>query len=174
MQHTRIARFLFCFMFLTACASMPAQPTAIAPGATAAPVAASPQAAATGVPTQPAADILTQGESLLSYIPNCTGLNVLDSPVIFSWPNLDQIVDSSWGYYSCNQSQADVAAFYRKQLPKEPYDDMEINWVEKDNGTVGVYYVTADIYLYIWMLPQPDDPQASYVIVALDSKIIEC
>jgi hypothetical protein len=51
---------------------------------------------------------------------------------------------------------------------------MELNWVEKDNGTVGVYYVTADIYLYIWMLPQKDDPQKSYVIVAIDSKIIEC
>jgi hypothetical protein len=174
MQYTRLAWLLFCFMFLTSCTSVPAQPTGIAPDATAAPVAASLQATATVAPVQPASDLQAQSESLLSYIPNCTGLNVLDSPVVFSWPNLDQIVDSSWGYYSCNQSQADVAAFYRKQLPKEPYDDMEINWVEKDNGTVGVYYVTADIYLYIWMLPQPDNSQASYVIVALDSKIIEC
>jgi hypothetical protein len=123
---------------------------------------------------QPISDTLAQGESLLTYIPSCTGLEVQDTPIVFSWTNLDQVVGSSWGYYDCNQSQADVAAFYRKQLPKEPYDDMELNWVEKDNGTVGVYYVTADIYLYIWMLPQKDNPQKSYVIVAIDSKIIEC
>jgi len=174
MRHTQLAWLLFCFVFLTACTNVPAQPPTILPDATATPLAASLQVTATAAPVQPATDLRAQGESLLSYIPNCNGLQALDTPIVFSWPNLDQVVGASWGYYSCNQSQADVAAFYREQLPKEPYDDMEINWVEKENGTVGVYYVTADIYLYIWMLPQQDNPQASYIIVALDSQIIQC
>jgi hypothetical protein len=129
---------------------------------------------ATTAPLQPTSDLQAQAESLLSYIPNCNGLQALDTPIVFSWPNLDQIVGASWGYYSCNQSQSAVAAFYRDQLPKAPYDDMEINWVERDNGTVGVYYVTSGTYLYIWMLPQPDNPQASYIILAIDSEIIDC
>jgi len=64
--------------------------------------------------------------------------------------------------------------FYRAQLPQAPYDDMEINWVERGDGTVGVYYVTAGTYMYVWMLPQPDNSQESYAVVAIASEMIDC
>ena len=101
-------------------------------------------------------------------------MEVQESPIAFSWPNIEQITDATWGYYSCDQPQAAVAAFYRAQLPGEPYNYMEVNWVERAQGVVGVYYVLVSTYLYVWMIPQPDNPQRSYVIVALSSEAVDC
>ena len=73
-----------------------------------------------------------------------------------------------------DQPQGAATAFYRAQLPEAPYDYLETNWVDRAEGSVGVYYVSAGTWLYIWMIPRPDDPQRSYVIVALSSELIDC
>jgi hypothetical protein len=173
-RYRQLFRLLFCIGFLTACTNSPAQISAGVPGVTATPMPATALPTATTPALQPTPDYLAQGKSLLSYIPSCTGLEVQGSPIVFSWTNLDQIKGATWAYYRCNQPPTGLAAFYRDKLPKAPYKYMEVNWVEKDNGTVGVYYVTAGIYLYIWMLPLPDNPQESYVIVAIGLELIGC
>ncbi len=129
----------------------------------------------------PEATPLSLGASLLQKLPKCDGIQVLDEPIKFDWPNIDErlqeLADAQWGYYSCPAPQADVAAFYRKQMPKPPTNMYETNWVERAEGSVGVYYNgSSTIWTYLWVIPQPDDALKSYVIVAqsLDPVQGEC
>ncbi len=142
-------------------------PTAT-PATSSAPTVASP-IAATAVPTP-----MSTADYILSAIPRCEGIQVRDKPVEFAWPNIEQrmkeLEKSYWGYYSCPQSPATVSAFYREQMPRPPYNKDETNWVDRPEGTLGVYYNDASqIWIYMWVVPQPADASSSYVIVALTS-----
>jgi len=174
MRRVQFSWLFFCICFITACTSTPAPPATSSPvlPATSAPTFATTTAETPLLPATP--DFQAQGESLLSNIPKCTGMEILKNPIDFSWPNIEQVEGATWGYYSCDQSQPELAAFYRAQLPQAPYDDMEINWVQRGDGTVGVYYVTAGTYMYVWMLPQPDNSLESYAVVAIASEMIDC
>jgi len=174
MRLTKFLMVFFCICLVTACTSAPQPASAITPTLAVTPTARlfTPTAGAPVAAATP--NYQANGESLLSSIPQCTGLEVQESPIAFSWPNIEQITDATWGYYSCDQSQAAVAAFYKAQLPEAPYDYLETNWVERGDGTVGVYYVLAGTWMYIWMIPQPGDPQRSYVIVAISSQVVSC
>jgi hypothetical protein len=174
MRLTNYLMVLNCICLATACTSAPQPASAITPTMAVTPTAR-PFTPTAGTPPAPATpDYKSDGESLLSNIPQCAGMEVQENPITFSWPNLEQITGATWGYYSCDQPQAAVAAFYRSQLPGEPYNYMEVNWVERAQGVVGVYYVLVSTYLYVWMIPQPDNPQRSYVIVALSSEAVDC
>jgi hypothetical protein len=117
-------------------------------------------------------------ESLLFRIPKCYGIEVQEKPIIFSWPNIEtrinELGDALWGYYSCDQPQAEVVAFYRAHMPDPPYNNQESNWVEREEGSVGVYYNSANAWLYLWVVPQQDDPQKTYVIVAISYILVDC
>jgi len=151
-------------LVIAACSSSPNQ---VAPSATT-PPGIYPETTQTS-PT-PEATPLSLGASLLKSLPKCDGILVLDNPVKFDWPNIDErlqeLSDALWGYYSCPGPQAEVAAFYRNQMPKPPNNMDETNWVERAEGSVGVYYNGASTWIYLWVVPQPEDAQKSYVIVA--------
>jgi hypothetical protein len=106
---------------------------------------------------------------MLERLPKCGRIQVLDTPVKFDWPNIDErlqeLADALWGYYSCPGSQKDIAAFYRQQMPKPPINMYETNWVERAEGSVGVYYNGVS-WIYLWVVPQPDNLNSSFVIVA--------
>ena len=174
MKRFQLAWLFICICVTTACESAPPPPASTLPvlPATTALVSLTPTAETSLLPATP--DFQAQGESLQSNIPRCSGMEILKNPIDFSWPNIEQIEGATWGYYSCDQSQPELAAFFRAQLPQAPYDDMEINWVQRDNGTVGVYYVTAGTYMYVWMLPLPNNSQESYAVVAIASEMIDC
>jgi hypothetical protein len=111
------------------------------------------------------------GQYLLLRIPQCEGLKILDQPLKFDWPNIEariaEIGGALWGYYSCEQPQADVAAFYKEHTPEPPFNHEEVNWVQRVQGDVGVYYNAASsVWMYVWMVPQPGDPLKTFVIVA--------
>jgi hypothetical protein len=113
---------------------------------------------------------LSGGETLLKTLPNCDGIKILEGPIKFEWPNIDlrikELEGSVWGYYRCPGSQKEVAAFYRQQMPKaRPTLYYETNWVERKEGSVGVYYDGVN-WIYLWVVPQPDNTQMSYVIVS--------
>jgi hypothetical protein len=113
---------------------------------------------------------LSVGASLLTRLPRCDGIQILEKPFLFNWPNIEERIKelegALWGYYSCDRAQVEVAAFYREQMPKPPYNMDETNWVERPEGTVGVYYNSGFIaWIYLWVVPQPDNAQKSYVIV---------
>lgn len=95
---------------------------------------------------------------------------MLDQPVMFDWPNIRRrmkdLKDGYWAYFSCSGAPASVVTFYQTNLVKPPYNMVEINWVERQQGFLGLYYYTpAASWFYIWVIPQPQDPQASYAIV---------
>jgi hypothetical protein len=117
-------------------------------------------------------------ESLLLRIPKCEGIEVQNKPIIFRWPNIEtrikELGDALWGYYSCDQSQAEVAAFYREHMPEPPYNNQESNWVERAEGSVGIYFNSANAWLYIWIVPQKNDPKKTYVIVAISYILVDC
>ncbi|MGD0751544.1 MAG: hypothetical protein ABSA23_09055 [Anaerolineales bacterium] len=120
----------------------------------------------TSVPTP-----FSMGTYLLTRLPSCDGIQILEKPIVFDWPNiqerLQELSGAFWGYYSCNGPQAQVAAFYRAKMPKPPYNMNETNWVVRVEGTVGVYYNDASkTWIYLWVVAQPNNPQKSYVIVA--------
>jgi hypothetical protein len=124
---------------------------------------------------------LSLGAAMLEKLPKCDGIQVLDQPIKFDWPNIDErlqeLADAQWGYYSCPQPQPIVAAFYREQMPKPPVNMYETNWVERTEGSVGVYYNgSSTIWTYLWVISQPRGAQKSYVIVAqsLDPVQGEC
>jgi hypothetical protein len=113
---------------------------------------------------------LSAGETLLMILPRCDGIEILEDPIQFKWPNIEdrikELEGSLWGYYSCPEPQKVVAAFYREQMAKSrPTIYYEANWVERSEGTVGVYYDGVN-WTYLWVVPQPDNAQKSYVIVA--------
>jgi hypothetical protein len=114
---------------------------------------------------------MTISEYLLSILPNCDEVKVFEQPVKFDWPLIEQRIQelegADWGYYGCPQPQEVVSTFYQEAMPKTPFLMTEINWVERPQGTLGVYYQSvAQTWLYLWVVPQPTDPQTSYVIVA--------
>jgi hypothetical protein len=117
-------------------------------------------------------------ESLLLRIPKCDGIEVQEKPIIFSWPDIEtrvkELGDALWGYYGCDQPQAAVVAFYRAHMSEPPYNNQETNWVERAEGSVGIYYNSANAWLYIWIVPQPDDPQKTYVILAISYVLVDC
>ena len=109
---------------------------------------------------------------MLSLIPRCDKVKILDQPVKFAWPNVEKRIKalegSEWGYYSCPQTQDAVSTFYREGMRKKPYSMGETNWVDRPEGTLGVYYHSRSrVWIYLWVVPQPADVRASYVIVAL-------
>ncbi len=60
-----------------------------------------------------------------------------------------------------------MAALYREQMPKPPYNLNETNWVDQPEGALGVYYEpVSGTWIYLWVVPQTEDTQTSYVIVA--------
>jgi hypothetical protein len=114
---------------------------------------------------------MTISEYLLSILPNCDGVKTFEQPVKFDWPLIEQRIQelesADWGYYGCPQRQEVVSTFYQETMPKTPFLMTEINWVERPQGTLGVYYQSvAQIWLYLWVVPQPADSQTSYVVVA--------
>jgi len=132
--------------------------------------AASPMPSMTSAPTAVPTP-MSMADYILSVIPRCDGIQILDQPVKFAWPNVEQrlkdLEGSDWGYFSCPRPAAEVSAFYREQMPRPPYNLNETNWVDRSEGTLGVYYHTARrAWTYMWVVPQPGDLQTSYVIVA--------
>ncbi len=112
------------------------------------------------------------GAYLLSLIPQCEGAQVLDKGVTFAWPQVEQrlkeLEGSYWGYYSCPQARAEVSAFYRDKMTRPPYNRTETNWVERSEGTLGVYYSEgAQLWIYMWIVPQTPEGSSAYVIVAM-------
>jgi len=159
-----LALFLCVGLSLAACA-----PADEPPPATAASMAPAP-ALTESLPTSATAPDST-GADLLKNLPKCAGIEVLAAPVAFDWPNiqerLQELSGGLWGYYSCDGPQAQVAAFYREQMPRPPTNMPETNWVARAEGTVGVYYNGSSLtWIYLWVVAQPGNPQKSYVIVA--------
>ena len=171
MRTTKFALVLCCLSFIAACTSAPQQVTPIS----SAPITT---LKADISSTATVANSMAMSESLQLRIPKCDGIEVQEKPIIFSWPNIEtrieELGDALWGYYSCDQPQADVVAFYRAHMPEPPYNNQETNWVERAEGSVGVYYNSANAWLYIWIVPQPNDPQKTYVIVAISYALINC
>jgi hypothetical protein len=117
---------------------------------------------------------MTDAEYVLSQIPHCESIKMLDQPIKFSWPNVDQRIKdlqgSAWGYFSCAQAPSAVSAFYREQILKPPYNRQETNWIDRSEGTLGIYFQTgSQNWLYMWVVPQSNDKQKAYVIVAVTS-----
>jgi hypothetical protein len=167
MANMKYLSFLLMFsclcVWLSACSGsfQPVQGTATIPAMESAPVGTTPV---------PVTTPLSTGANLLNSLPRCEGIQILDEPVKFDWPNIEQrlkeLEGALWGYYACPGPQAEVAVFYREQMPKTPSKFyFETNWVERVEGTVGVYYDGVD-WTYLWVVPQPGNPQKSYVIVA--------
>lgn len=171
MRPTQCALMLCCLCLFIGCTSAPQQttPTISAPASTPTSDFSSP----TAVPNS-----MALSESLLLRIPKCDGIEVQEKPIIFSWPNIEtrieELGEALWGYYGCEQSQAEVVAFYRAHMSEPPYNNQETNWVERSEGSVGIYYNSANAWLYIWIVPQPDDPEKSYVIVAISYVLVDC
>ncbi len=105
-------------------------------------------------------------------------MQALTGPVKFAWPNLDarlqDFVRPWWSYFSCDEPAAKVSALYRQELPKPPYNMDETNWLERPEGTLGIYFSETGEWDYIWIVPQPADPQKAYVIVAETFSYVEC
>ncbi len=102
----------------------------------------------------------------------------LEGPVKFTWPNLEarlqDFVRPWWSYFSCDEPPAQVAALYRQQLPKSPYNMEETNWLERPEGTLGIYFSQTGEWDYVWIVPQPGDPKKTYIIVAETFSYVEC
>ncbi len=154
----------------TACST--AGPASLPPSAEALPTAK----IAASLPTAASVSSSTS-EYLLSRIPHCNGIEIRD-PFTFNWPNLAERIrelnTNLWGYFACNQSPSDVAQFYRADMPKPPYNMQETNWIDRKEGSVGVFYNSAYAWIYLWVIPQPSDPQASYVIIAQSFNAVSC
>lgn len=120
----------------------------------------------------PVSTPLSTGEKLLLRLPKCEGIQILKHPILFDWPNIErhkkEYAEALWGYFSCEQPQVDVAAFYRVQMPKAPANAYEMNWVEIPEGTVGVYY-DGLLWTIVWIVPREGNMQKTYVIIAQTS-----
>jgi hypothetical protein len=153
---------LVCLCMACSGASQPAPTPLTAPSAS---PSATPDQAATAIPP-------SQAEPAPSRVPSCANVQVLDQPITFVWPHIEKHIQelegSEWSYFACAQPPQEVSAFYRQQMPKPPYNMQEANWVEIPEGTLGVYFHNGyQSWFYVWVVPQPDNPQASYVIVAV-------
>jgi len=166
MRFTRYTLTLVSLCLWTAC------PGAARPVPARAPAAALAPAPTTSSALRAASEPKTIGERVLSLIPRCDGIKILDRPVKFAWPNVEKRIKElegcDWGYYSCAQPQAAVSTFYREQMRKPPYNMGETNWVDRPEGTLGLYYHSGSrVWIYLWVVVQPTDARTSYVIVAL-------
>lgn len=105
-------------------------------------------------------------------------MQLLTDPVQFDWPNLEEhkqdFFRSTWTYYSCDEAAPHVASLYQQDLPQPPYGMQETNWLERTEGTLGVYFSQTGAWDYIWFIPQRDDVQKSYVIIAETFAYVEC
>ncbi len=157
-------------LLLAACsaAGEPSRPTVPASPSVSS-VATAPVASPTLPPQSPDAQ---------SVLPHCEGMQNLKDPVKLDWPNLEQrkqeFISTAWQYYSCEQPPAEVAAQFRQQLPKPPYNMEETNWIERQEGRLGIYFSQTGLWHYIWFIPQRGDPQKSYVVVAESFASVEC
>jgi hypothetical protein len=171
MRHTQRALLICCLCLCTACSNAHLQTTPTIS------TLASIPTAATSSPTE-VSNSKAVSASLLLRIPKCEGIEIQEKPIVFSWPNIEtrikELGDALWGYYICDQSQEDVVAFYRANMPEPPYNNQETNWVERAEGSVGIYYNSANAWLYIWIVPKTDDPEKTYVIVAISYVLISC
>ncbi len=153
---------------LAACSqAVIANPTAGSAG----PTPAQNPASMTSTPLPPTKDPV-------DLFPHCEGMRSLENAVEFSWPNINerihQLEGSHWTYIACEQPQAEVAALYRKQLPQAPYNLHETNWIERAEGSVGIYYTRAGAWDYVWIVPQANDTHTSYVIIAESFTALSC
>lgn len=161
-------RFAICLLFLAyLCAAC------TGPGQAGAGPAALPSAASTPTPysTMVVPTPMSIPAYILSLLPRCTGIQILAQPVKFDWPNVEKrlkdLEGADWGYFSCPQPAAEISAFYREQIPKPPYNLKETNWVDRSEGALGIYYHDARLtWMYVWVVPQPGNAQAAYVIAA--------
>jgi hypothetical protein len=124
-----------------------------------------PAAEATSAPT------LSPGQYILTLIPDCDGIVILEQPIALVWPKAEQrlkeLETAQWGYYRCLQAPAEVSAYYQRETPRPPYNLRETVWVEVTEGTLGLYYHSAfQIWVYLWVLPDPDEAQSALVLVA--------
>ena len=168
----RILPTLWLCCVLAGCAGASPSTPAPNPQATSL-LATSTLAATTSSPTTPPAD-----KTDLPPFPPCTGLQALKDPVQLSWPNLndqmEQFIGSEWQYYSCEQPPSEVAKAYRDQLTKAPYNLQETNWLERDEGTLGIYFAQSGLWYYMWFIAQSDNAHRSYIIVAESFASVEC
>ncbi len=115
---------------------------------------------------------------LVQTFPECSGMQKLQGAVQFDWPTLAEHLQdfsrSQWTYYSCDQSASNVASLYRQDLPRPPYGMEETNWLERQEGTLGIFFSQKGAWDYIWFVPQPDDAQKSYVIISETFAYVEC
>ncbi len=136
-----------------------------------------PLAASATVSSATATVLPTQVQSSHAF-PHCDGMQALTGPVKFAWPNLDDrmqdFVRPWWSYFSCDEPAGEISALYRQALPKPPYNMAETNWLERPEGTLGIYFSQTGEWDYIWIVPQPADPQKAYIIVAETFSYVEC
>jgi hypothetical protein len=163
MRFNRYVSLFYCLCFgLVACSNttQPMQTSATVPVI---------NPAINGTVPTPVFTPVPEGESLLNRLPKCEGIKILQEPIKFDWPNIEIYMktyeNGLWGYYSCEEPQADVAAFYRSQMPKPPSNAYEMNWVVIPEGTVGVFY-DGLTYTILWIVPQSGNAQKTYLIVA--------
>jgi hypothetical protein len=122
---------------------------------------------------------LSLGAYMLTILPKCDGIQILDNPVKFDWPNIDErlqeLSGAQWVYYSCPEPREKVSTFYREWMTKPPSTMIETNWVERSEGSVGVYFNgSTSLWTYLWVVSQPEDAQKSYVIVTQVLGAINC
>ena len=165
----RLLALLLSWMLAACSAGMPADVPAMLDPAPDTALAISATPVRTGTPGKTVA---------VQALPPCSGMQTLQNPVQFDWPNLDEhrqeFSRSRWAYYACQQSAEEVAARYRQALTQPPYSMEETNWLDRQEGTLGVFFAQTGAWQYIWFVPQPEDPQASYVIVAITFAYVEC
>ncbi len=107
------------------------------------------------------------GDYVPSDIPRCEGVKMLDQALQFNWAGVDAVGEGSWYYYHCNLKFDALADFYRPQMTKAPYEWGEINWVVRDEGTLGVYFHTVrQTWVYLWFLSKTPPEGGSYLVVA--------
>ena len=171
-----LSRALGALLNLLACCTLAA---CSSPASPAAPAAASLPTEALAAPATPSPTSTPSARRTeMPPFPACKGMQKLDEPVVFDWPNLkasmEQFIASAWDYYSCDQPAAEVITLYHEPLGKAPYNLWEANWLEREQGTLGIYFSDSGLWYYVWFLPQPDDPAKSYIVLAESMASVEC
>ncbi len=100
-------------------------------------------------------------------IPPCDGFTIIPEAFPFTWPGIEEAQDASdWGYFHCDLTVIQAAAFYRQKMVNPPYNWQEFNWVELPEGTLGVYFHTVyQRWFYLWVLPT-SSKLGSYLVLA--------
>jgi hypothetical protein len=117
-------------------------------------------------------------------VPACKDVQVLEQPIQFSWPGLEDVAENApetnWTYYRCGQSQAAASAFYRHWMSTTEYHWVEYSWDEGAGGTLGVFYSSSvnladpNRWLYLWFLPEQSSNESSYLVAAWWSAAHSC